>query len=149
MSSHIRVSERSRDENLLQLQFEVYDGSSTFINSAYADLDWFGTAADELHRFARQIYGGLYDLDVGMSGPEYADGAIAVRFHWFRPTELYVATWQQSSFFEFKGNQVASEASLFLRTQPALLDRFIAELRSAHRQQQEEATLDCIPLSGV
>jgi len=39
---------------------------------------------------------------------------------------------------------VASEATLYLRTEPALLDNFIADLRSLHAEQREEAYLEAI-----
>ena len=149
MLSFIRVSRKRSDDDVMQLQFEVCDGASTVINSAYAGLDWFANLAVALESFGRQVYGGLYDMEAGTPGPAFADGAFVARFHWFKPTDLLISTRQQSEFFEFKGNQVAREATLFLRTEPALLDRFIAELRAAHDGRQPEATLGCIPVHAA
>jgi hypothetical protein len=149
MLSFIRISNEWSDNDVLQLRFEVCDGESTFINSAYASLDWFRNVAGALEGFGKQVYGGLYDMEAGTPGPEFADGAFVGRFHWFKPTELFISTRQQSDFFTFKDNRVAREATLFLRTEPALLDRFIVELRAAHDQRQPQATLGCVPLHGA
>ena len=149
MQPFIRVLGSWEDEDILQLEIEVCDGSSTVLIAAYEWLDWFATAADGLERFGKQIYGGLFDLEAGNFGPEYARGALAARFHWFKPNRLLIAARLQSDFFEFKGNLVASEAQLFLRTEPALLDRFIDDLRAVHKKQQAEARLACIPLDDA
>ena len=149
MNPHIRIAKRWQDDDVLQVQVEVCDGSSIFANAAYVSLDWFADIADALERFGTQVYGGLYDLTAGTSGPEFAEGAIVARFHWYRPTQLFISTRQESDFFEFKGNEVASTATMFLRTEPGLLDRFTAQLRAASGRQDGEATLECIPLDGV
>ena len=146
MQSFVRISRGWEDDDVFELAIEVCDGSSTVLTSAYEWLGWFATVADGLERFGKQIHGGLFDLEAGNFGSEYANGALTARFHWFRPDRLLIATRQQSDFFEFKGNQVASEAQLFLRTEPALLDRFVDDLRAVHRKQRPDATLACIPL---
>lgn len=145
----IRISSSGADQGVLRLRIEVRDGSSTFVNGAYVSDDWFAEEADALERFGKQIYGGIYDLEAGSSGPEFAEGALRARFHWFTPTRLYISTWQESDYFECKGRQVASECRLFLRTEPALLDRFTAELRAASSTQPSTATLECVTLNGI
>jgi hypothetical protein len=148
MPSSIRISHKWSDEDVAQLEFVVSDGQSTSVTSAYVGLDWAQEVANELKAFARQVHGGIYDLEAGTPGPEFADGAFLARLHWFTPARLLIATRQQSDFFEFKGNQVATEATLFLRTEPALLDRFIDELRALHNHQREDATLECVLLDA-
>ena len=142
MSSRLRITRRWSDEDILELTFEVCDGTSTFVNNAYDDLDWLATAASELKTFAPQVHGGLYDLKAGRFGPEVANGAFFARFHFPRPGRLHVSTHQQSDFFEFKGHEVASEARLYLKSEPALLDRFIDELAAMSRGEREDATLE-------
>jgi hypothetical protein len=144
----IRIATRRSDEDVLQLRCEVSDGASTFVNSAYASLEWYSDAAVALENFGGQIYGGIYDLEAGTPGPEFAEGAFQARFHWYTPSRLYISTRQESDYFDFKGTQVVSAAKLFLRTEPALLDRFITELREAGAGQRQEATLECVPLAG-
>jgi len=145
----IRISTTWSDDDALQLQFEVFDGASTSVNSAYAPLDWFSAAANALERFGQQIHGGLHDLEAGTPGPEFAGGAFVARFHWYKPTALFISTRQQSDFFEFKGNQVAREATMFLRTEPGLLDHFVANLRAAGTRQRSDAMLECVRLGGA
>src|SRR5215212_6988839 len=107
MTSYLRVSTKWSDDDVLQLQIGVSDGDSTFVNSAYVALDWFAEVADALERFSRQVYGGLYDLTAGTRGPEFADGALVARFHWYKPTRLLISTWQEADYFSFKGTEVA------------------------------------------
>jgi hypothetical protein len=72
--------------------------------------------------------GGLFKLQAGDGGPEYAGGSFRARFHYYKPTELLISVMQQGDYFSFKSSEVAAEAKMFLRTEPALLDRFIAAL---------------------
>jgi len=50
----------------------------------------------------------------------------------------------QSDFQEFSMNKVASEATMYLKSEPALLDRFISDLRAIDAKTAEEATLETI-----
>lgn len=130
MKSWLRIIKRWSDEDVHQLAIEVCDGVSTFRNHAYVGLDWFEEVAKSLTVFGRQIHGGLYNLTAGEFGREYAEGAVAARFHFPRPGKFYIATHQQSDYFEFKGQEVANEAWLYLKSEPALLDRFAVRRRA-------------------
>ena len=142
MKSWLRITKRWSDDDVHQISIEVCDGSSTFKNTAYVNLDWFGDVAKDLSTFARQVHGGLYNLRAGEFGPEHADGAFHARLHFPRPGPLYISTCQQSDYVEFKDREVASEARLFLKSEPALLDRFIQELSTVARGDGDEATLE-------
>ncbi len=48
----------------------------------------------------------------------------------------------QSNFEEFGIKTVASEATLYLRTEPALLDNFIAELDALKSGKRDDAKLE-------
>ena len=146
MPSFIQIRKRWADEDVVQATVTVADGVSTHVNSAYLSLDWFGETAKGLHVFSRQIYGGLFNMEAGMEGPEYADGYFAARLHWFAPSRLLINTKQQSDFFSFKGREVAAEATFYLSTEPALLDRFIGELDRVHEGKSDEVNLECVPL---
>ncbi|MBL8989449.1 MAG: hypothetical protein JNJ80_24475 [Gemmatimonadetes bacterium] len=98
--------------------------------------------------FGRQVHGGIYDLKAGERGPEYAEGAFEARFHYYKPTGLYISTFQQSGHLDFKERLVAAEATLYLRTEPGLLDAFVGSLASLRIGKGAAATLTCIPLYG-
>jgi hypothetical protein len=147
MLPHIAITRTWSDNDVAQLAFEVSDGVSVFTNEAYVPLDWGAGAAAALRTFGRQIHGGLYTLEAGSGGPEYASGAFRARFHFFKPNELVIATSQQGDFFTFKRSEVAPEAKMFLRTEPNLLDRFVARLPTLDASDGGEAVLECIPLS--
>jgi len=142
MTRGIRIAKKW-DDDIIQLTFEVCDGLSLFINTAYVATDWLATVSSALRVFGEQIHGGLYDLEAGEFGPEYASGGFFARFHFPKPGRLFVSTHQQSNYREFKGTKVASEARLFLTSEPVLLDRFIEELDALNRDEREDATLEC------
>ena len=56
----------------------------------------------------------------------------------------YITCRQQSDFDEFTLTKVASEATLYLRTEPVLLDRFIEELSGVSTGKRDDAYLEAI-----
>ncbi len=145
---HIAISRTWSDDDVLRLTFHVCDGSSHFVNDAFASLDWGSSAAAALRTFGSHVHGGLFNLEAGSGGPEYASGAFRARFHFFKPTDLLISTAQQGDYIPFKTYEVATEAKMFLRTEPGLLDRFITALPTLDRNDGAEAVLECVPLRG-
>ncbi|HEX2460414.1 MAG TPA: hypothetical protein VHJ58_09730 [Vicinamibacterales bacterium] len=146
MLPRIAITRTWSDDDVAQLTFEVCDGVSVFTNEAYASLDWGATAAAALRTLGRQIHGGLFNLEAGEGGPEYASGSFRARFHYHKPNQLLISTIQQGDFFRFKGGQVAPTATMFLRTEPSLLDQFIAALPALDAPDGGQAVLQCVPL---
>jgi hypothetical protein len=128
------------------LTFKVCDGVSVFTNEAYGSLEWGAAAAAALRVFGEQIHGGLFDLEAGNEGPEYASGWFRARFHYYKPNQLVISTIQQGDFFSFKGSRTAPTAGMFLRTEPSLLDQFIAALPAVDASDGGQAVLQCVPL---
>ena len=146
MTPRIAITRTWSDNDIAQLAFEVCDGTSVFTNEAYVPLDWGVATASALRAFGQQIYGGLFDLQAGEEGFEYASGYIRARFHWYKPDQLLISTRQQGAHFPFKGGKAAADASFFLKTEPALLDRFVAALPLLDAQGGGQAMLECILL---
>jgi hypothetical protein len=146
MLPRIAITRTWSDNDVAQLACEVCDGSSLFTNEVYTPRDWGAEAAAGLRAFSGQVHGGLFDLTAGESGPEYASGFFFARFHYYKPTELLISVKQQGAFFPFKRGEVAPEATMFLRTEPALLDRFIADLPALDASDAGKAILECMPL---
>jgi hypothetical protein len=147
MIPRISITRTWSDNDVAQLAFEVCDGVSVFTNQAYVSLHWGAEAAAALRTFGRQIHGGLYTLEAGAGGREYASGSFRARFHYYKPHHLLISTRQQRDFFPFKGSDVAPKAKMFLRTEPALLDRFIAALPALDAVGGGHAFLDCISIA--
>lgn len=148
MKPYLAIRRTWADDDIALLTFEVCDGTSIFTTEAYADLDWGTKAANALSAFSHQVHGGLFNLETGVDGPEYASGAFRARFHYYKPNMLLISTVQQGEFRRFKDGQVAAEAKMFLRTEPGLLDRFIRALPVVDKVNQEAATLECIALDS-
>jgi len=55
-----------------------------------------------------------------------------------------VSCEQESGFVEFAKREVASRATLYVKSEPVLLDRFVAELRAVAAGTSEEAYLEAI-----
>ena len=68
------------------------------------------------------------------------------RFHYYKPNQLLISTIQQGDFFSFKGSSTAPMATMFLRTEPALLDRFVAALPELDASDGAQVVLECVPL---
>jgi hypothetical protein len=47
--------------------------------------------------FKLHIYGGLFDLEFGEFGPEYANGAFHARFHFQGRAKIYITVKKQKT----------------------------------------------------
>lgn len=132
------------DDDLVELRVEVSDGRSSFSNDVYVGRVQLKTVVAELETFKTHIHGGLYDLRFGEFGPEYASGAFHARFHFQERGLLHLTVMSQSDFDDFGKKKVASEATLFLKTEPALLDNFIRAIANLSSGSEESVHLDAI-----
>lgn len=144
MNSGIRISRIWSDDDLVELMVQVSDGTSHFANQAYVGHAALADVISKLDRFKNQLHGGLLDVRFGEFGCEYANGAFHARLHFPRPGRLYVSCRQESEFREFGKKTVASSASMYLQSEPGLLDRFIDQLRDLASGASEEAQLEAI-----
>ncbi len=143
MKPNIQFKKFWSDDDMVELAITVCDGHSSFQNTVYVGNHYFRETVDELDGFRLRVHGGIYDLKLGAFGPEYGNGAFSARFH-FHSGKLYVSTHQESEFFEFSKNKVASKARLYLRAEPAALDNFIKSWKTLSRSSAQEAVLDCL-----
>ncbi len=132
------------DHDAIELNICVSDGTSFFSNQVYVDHATLTDTVSDLEVFRPRVHGGLLDVQFGRFGPEWANGAFHARFHLLSPGRLCVTCKQESSFESFAEKTVASRATLYLRSQPVLLDRFIAELQALSSGESEEAHLEAI-----
>jgi hypothetical protein len=129
------------DEDLLEFDIQVCDGSSLFVTKAYVPLRHLKDVVAGLHAFKAQIYGGLYDLNFGTFGREFANGAVQVRLHFQKLGKIHLTVQAQSHFFPFGAKEVAREATLFLVAEPAALDDFVRALEAIAQGFASTATL--------
>lgn len=144
MRSGIHISRVWSDDDVVELRILVADGTSSFSNKVYVGHAALEDAVSSLQDFKDHVHGGLLDLRFGEFGPEYASGAFHARFHFPVPGRLFVSCEQESEFLEFAKKDVASTATLYVKTEPALLDRFIGELRAVSAGTGEEAYLEAV-----
>ena len=143
MSSGISFNKIWFDEDLIEFEISISDGVSLFCTKVYVGHQTFDELIADLNRFKSQIYGGICDLRLGEFGPEYASGAFHARLHFHKPGRgrLFITVSAQSEWSEFTETKVASQATLYLTSEPALLDNFIEELKRLHEGKENEATL--------
>lgn len=147
--AHIQFKKIWSDEDAIELCVEVCNGTSLFSNKVYIEINGIEELVKDLKIFRSQIRGGIYDINFGSFGPEYASGAFEARLHFHEAGKgmLYISTRQQSGFEIFKENKVASEARMYLKAEPALLDQFIAELGDVNLGHRSDARIQCLQIS--
>lgn len=144
MKSGIEIEKIWFDDDVIELSVQVSDGISVFVNKVYIGIGVLEDLIKDLNVFREHVHGGLYDIKFGEFGPEYANGGFLARLHFHVPGKLYISTYQQSDFEDFSKNSVASEAKLYLKTEPVLLDNFIYQLKSLNSGANDRAVLEGI-----
>ncbi len=146
MKPYIQLKRIWDDDDLVELGVTVCDGKSLFSNTVYASRYDIKETVKNMETFKNHIHGGIYDLKFGAFGHEYAGGGFQARLHFYEQGKgiLYISTYQQSDSQDFKGNQVASEAYMYLKTEPALFDRFIADFEALSADNSKEANMECL-----
>ncbi|MDO9114143.1 MAG: hypothetical protein Q7U63_10145 [Polaromonas sp.] len=132
------------DDDMVELRIQVSNGRSTFVNEVYVGHQQLTELVADLSRFKAHVHGGIYDIAFGSFGPEYAHGAFHARLHFQDRGILFVTVKSQTDFQDFGKKNVASEATLYLKTEPALLDNFIAEVKEMSDGKRENAALETI-----
>jgi len=146
MKSYIAFKKNWEDEDMVELTMSISDGKSLFQCDVYVAHQTMTEAVNALGVFKNHIHGGIYDLRFGEFGPEYANGAFHARFefHHSGNGKLSITAKAESGWDDFTHTKVASNATLYLRTEPALYDNWSHELASLANGASAEASLECI-----
>lgn len=131
------------DEDMYEFEISSSDGNSTFIHRVYVGYGTYDETIKKIDIFKNHIHGGIYDIEFGSFGPEYASGAFLARLHFQEKGKIFVSVHAQSDHEDFGIKKVASEAKLYFTTEPALLDNFIVELKSLNNGNTNKACLKC------
>lgn len=132
------------DSDVVELKIIVDDGASKFTNTVYATYMQIENIVSGLDIFKEHIYGGIFDLELGKYGLEYANGAFYGRLHFNERGKIFISVNQQTDFFDFGRKNVAGEATLYVISEPALLDNFISQFRMIDKEIGNKAYLECI-----
>lgn len=132
------------DNDVIELKIDACDGDSLFSNKVYVGHQEFDELIEGLNRFKYQVYAGIFDIQFGRFGPEYANGAFQARLHFQSRGKIHISIKAQSDFKEFGIKTVASEATLYLISEPALLDNFIVELDALRAGSTDDANLEAV-----
>ena len=144
MSAKLEFTKVWIDDDMMELSIVVCDGTSTFANKVYVGHQFLREAIVELHAFKGKVYGGIHDLRFGEFGPEYGAGAFHARMHFHERGKLLLTVTMQSRYFDFGKKNVSSEATLYLISEPALLDNFIQSLQAVSEGQHTTAEVEGI-----
>ena len=143
MKSGIIFENIWHDEDMYELKISSSDGNSIFVQNVYAGYGAFDETISKLDTFKTHVHGGIYDIEFGSFGPEFANGAFQARLHFQDRGKIHVSIIAQSEFEDFGIKRVASDAKLYFITETALLDNFITELKSLNNSNRTEASLKC------
>lgn len=134
------------DDDMVELAISITDGKSLFQCKTYVGFQGLAEVVEDLTVFKDHVYGGLYDLRFGEFGPEYASGAFHARFEFHKSGngKLAITAKAESDWDDFTHTKVASNATLYLRTEPALFDNWLKALNGLKNRSSDEAVLECI-----
>lgn len=146
MTPSISFKKIWEDDDMVELTISINDGRSLFQCDAYVGHKTMADTVEDLTVFKDHIYGGLYDLRFGEFGPEYASGAFHARFEFHRSGngKLSITARAESDWNDFTHTKVASNATLYLRTEPALFDNWLKALSALKEGLIDDAMLECI-----
>jgi len=150
MKPGIYLKEIWSDDDIVELKIESFDGKSLFSANMYIGrqgLMYGGQQSlkdliDTLTVFKDQVNGGICDIQMGAFGPEYANGAFHARLHFHHHSKIHITVEAESGFEDFGTKNVAGRATLYLITEPVLLDNFIVELKMLSSGSRDEAKLE-------
>ncbi len=124
------------DDDMVELRIKVSNGDSVFTNDVYVGHQQLMDLVKDMDRFKTHVHGERVKFTtmtslVRLVLKVHASGAFFyARLHFQeRGIVLRYCEKSQSEFADFGKKNAASEATLYLRTEPALLDNFIEELR--------------------
>lgn len=134
------------DPDMHELAVDIYDGRSTFSTDMYLGKAAAVEISDGLKAFAPKLYGGLYNLRIGEFGPEYASGALHLRFAFNKigDGKIFITARSESGWSDWPRNKVASSATLYLETETGLFDEFLRQFDAMSNGPGLEATLECV-----
>lgn len=135
-----------QDDDMVELTISINDGKSLFQCDIYVGHQTLSETVDNLNNFKDHVYGGLFDLRFGEFGPEYASGAFHARFEFHRSGngKLSITAKSESDWDDFTHTKVASNATLYFSTEPALFDNWLGELKGLENGARDDAVLECI-----
>jgi hypothetical protein len=143
MNPSLVITKIWEDDDMIEVTLAVSDGKSLFSTEIYVGHKLLEDTIGELDRFKTHVHGGLYDIEFGTFGPEFASGAARIRMHFHHMARICVSAFTESEFKDFSIKNVASRGEIYFYSEPALLDNFISELTSMSKHQSGSATLLC------
>lgn len=144
MKSGIIFENIWHDEDMYEFRVSSSDGLSVFVNDIYVGYEIFDKTIAGLDIFKNHVFGGVYNIEFGGFGPEYANGALQARLHFQENGKIVITVKAQSEYKNFGKKNVASEATLYFVSEPAQLDNFIISLKSLNNGNTHIAQLDGI-----
>ncbi|MES9943209.1 MAG: hypothetical protein ABW104_19670 [Candidatus Thiodiazotropha sp. 6PLUC2] len=91
MNSGIKIKNIWHDDDMYEFQISSSDGLSLFVQKVYVGYDAYDELISKIEIFKTYLYGGIYDIEFGSFGPEYASGAIRARLHFQDRGKIYVS----------------------------------------------------------
>lgn len=142
--SKIRFKNIWADDSIYELEVVAQTSNKKFSTNIYLDYEEIERIKIELERFSKHIYGGIYDMNLGKFGSEYASGALSARFHFQTNGKINITLKMQSQFYMFGKIECADEILMYLKTEVCLLDNFINVINTLPIDIDNIVELECI-----
>ena len=146
MQPSVQFKKIWEDDDMSEILIITNDGINSFSVKIYVGHQEFDSIHKKLEIFKNQIYGGITEIDFGCFGQEYANGAFNARLHFVQNQRgrIFITIKMESEYFEFGLKKVASEANIYLISEPALLDNFIKDFKYIDKELNTEVIFECI-----
>jgi hypothetical protein len=142
MKSFIKFEKVWSDIFAIELQVTVSNGESTFVNKVYCDSEYIEQFRSKLIDFVNHLNTpNIQNLTFGSFGEGYAGGAISLKLDMQNSGKINISINMQSDFFGFGKEDVANEVSLYIKSEPALFQSFIEELKILDGEKGSSAIL--------
>jgi hypothetical protein len=144
MQPRLRFTQIGVSREPLRLKVEIGNGASVFSTEALISIQQLERIVSGLESFKVQIYGGLFNFQIGEFGCEYSGGALSARLQFKEHGKIFLQIFAQSPFRQFGTREFANEIRLYLLSEPALLDGFISNLSDLLAGDSHEAELELL-----
>lgn len=140
MNPGVHIARVWEDPHLLEVAVTVSDGRSHVQTHAYVHRATLTAAAHALTAFSATAQDGTLDVELGAPAANDGNGWVRIRFLIHRG-RLIVTSEQHAAPERLWHQSLAAQATLHLRSELALLDRFVEELLRFVEDHDEPATL--------
>lgn len=138
----IEIKRQSRDDGFDSYRALLSDDQCSFNVSMYIAHSSIAALKKQLSDFDVLQCDHDVEFQLGNFDVNVAGGGIRVKISPREKGRIFLKIFAQSEWFEFNGESVKKVSSMYLVTEPVLIDHFISSLNSLHRYETDISILE-------